>query len=380
MESRFIRISERKVSRRKYFAVVGVTAAAAVIGGAAYYLSKLGAPAPTSTPTAKPTITPTLKPTPPSTSPTLTPTPTPKPTLTPTPKPTSTGGANAYTENGKSLVSIVRGNSDTEIEAMVRLAMDAIGGIGKIVSKGKTVVVKPAVLTSNKDCAPDPRVVAAVVKLAKEAGGAVIVAESSGSGSTAYNLSKVGITSAVEEAGAEVRDLQTEKEVQIKVPDGVALHEVETYPTIYNCDVLISVPRLKRHSSSTVTISLKNMMGTIPKHEMGRFHGLNLSQCIADLNTVIKPDLTVVDAIYAMARTGPTGGDMVEMDTIMASGDPVAVDRIAAQELQELEQRIGVSSHLRFKAADVKHINAAADLGVGTSNFDNIRIIEEVLS
>jgi len=370
LESRFIRISERKVSRRKYFAVVGVTAAAAVIGGAAYYLSKLGAPAPTSTPTAKPTITPTLKPTPPSTS----------PTLTPTPKPTSTGGANAYTENGKSLVSIVRGNSDTEIEAMVRLAMDAIGGIGKIVSKGKTVVVKPAVLTSNKDCAPDPRVVAAVVKLAKEAGGAVIVAESSGSGSTAYNLSKVGITSAVEEAGAEVRDLQTEKEVQIKVPDGVALHEVETYPTIYNCDVLISVPRLKRHGSSTVTISLKNMMGTIPKHEMGRFHGLNLSQCIADLNTVIKPDLTVVDAIYAMARTGPTGGDMVEMDTIMASGDPVAIDIVAAQELQELEQRIGMSSHLRFKAADVKHINAATDLGVGTSNFDDMRIIEEVLS
>lgn len=380
MESRFIRISERKVSRRKYFAVVGVTAAAAVIGGAAYYLSKLGAPAPTSTPTAKPTITPTLKPTPPSTSPTLTPTPTPKPTLTPTPKPTSTSGANAYTENGKSLVSIVRGNSDTEIEAMVRRAVDAIGGMGKIVSTGKAVVVKPAVLTSDKDCAPDPRVVAAVVKLAKEAGGAVIVAESSGSGSTAYNLSKVGITSAVEEAGAEVRDLQTEKEVQIKVPDGVALHEVETYPTIYNCDVLISVPRLKRHGSSTVTISLKNMMGTIPKHEMGRFHGLNLSQCIADLNTVIKPDLTVVDAIYAMARTGPTGGDMVEMDTIMASGDPVAIDIVAAQELQELEQRIGVSSHLRFKAADVKHINAAADLGVGTSNFDNIRIVEEVLS
>jgi len=71
---------------------------------------------------------------------------------------------------------------------------------------------------------------------------------------------------------------------------------------------------------------------------------------------------------------------MVEMDTIMASGDPVAIDIVAAQKLQELEQRTGVSSHLRFKAADVKHINAAADLGVGTSDFDNIRIIEEVLS
>jgi len=280
----------------------------------------------------------------------------------------------------KSLVSVVRGNSDTQIEMMLRRSIDNLGGMGKMVSPGQTVVVKPSVLTSDKACAPDPRLVAAVVKLAREAGGAVVVAESSGNGDTSYNLSKVGITSAAEDAGAEVRDLQKEKTVQVSIPDGVALEQVQTYPTIHACDVLISVPGLKRHSSTTVTISLKNMMGTLPPSEMRRFHTIGLSQCIADLNTVIRSDLTVVDATYAMTRTGPTGGDMVKLDTIIATEDPVAADAVAAKELQELEERIGLASQLRFDASEVRHIRAAADLGVGTGNLDNLQIIVEALA
>lgn len=276
----------------------------------------------------------------------------------------------------KPIVSMVRGNSETETEAMVRKSVDAIGGIEQIVSSGDKVVVKPPVLTSDNDCAPDARVVAAVAKLTIEAGGDVMVAESSGNGNTAYNMSKVGITSAAEEVGAQVKDLQTEKEVEIPVPDGLALHQVKTFPTIKNCDVLISVPRLKRHASATVTISLKNMMGILPRSEMRRFHQTNLSQCIADLNTVIKPELTVVDATYAMTQRGPTGGDMKKLDTIIASKDPVASDLIAAQELQKLEERTGVPLGFAFKADSIKHMNAAAELGVGSNNPQDIQITE----
>lgn len=284
------------------------------------------------------------------------------------------------TVGGKSLVSIVRGNSDLQVEAMVRKSVDALGGIGGFVSPDETVVVKPPVLASDKACAPDPRVIVAIVKLVKEAGGTVVVAESSGTGGTAYNLSKVGITSAVEELGVEVRDMSQEKPIQIAVPEGVALKDVNVLPTIRDCDALISVPRLKRHSGATVTISLKNMMGTLPRSEMGRFHRIGLSQCIADLNTVVRSHLTIVDAGYAMTRTGPTGGDMVKLDTVFASEDPVAADTVAAGELQKLEEKIGLPSQSRFDVADVRHIQAAASLGVGRSSLDEIEIMEEELS
>ena len=284
------------------------------------------------------------------------------------------------TMGGKPSVSIVRGNSDLQIEAMVRKSIEALGGIGEFVSPGQRVVVKPAVLASDTECAPDPRVIASVVELVRESGGAVVVAESSGAGSTAYNLDKVGITSAVEKLGVEVRDMSKENPIEVAVPDGVILKEVSILPTVHECDVLISVPRLKRHSSTTVTISLKNMMGTLPRSEMGRFHRVGLSQCIADLNTLVHPDLTVIDAGYAMTRTGPSGGDMIKLDTVLASGDPVAADTIAARELKGLEERIGLSPQARFDVADIRHIRAAAALGIGSDSLDEIEVIEEGLS
>lgn len=280
---------------------------------------------------------------------------------------------NPYVEDGKAVVAIVKGEASTDVETMVRRAVDSLGGIGRIVSAGKRVVVKPSVFTSSPGCAPDPRVVAAVVKLATEAGGTVVVAENSGGGDSAYCMSKLGISSAVQKFGAEVRNLQAEKEVSVKVPKGIALQEVITFPTIAECDVLISVPRLKRHGSATVTISLKNMMGIVTKREMSRFHSTDLSQCIADLNSALKPDLTVVDATSAMTLTGPTGGEMVEMDTIFASGDPVAVDWISAQRLQKLEASRGTPT---FNPANVRHINAAAALKVGTNDPDKMMLIE----
>ena len=286
---------------------------------------------------------------------------------------------NAYTQNGKSLLSIVKGTPETNVETMVREAVDAIGGMNRIVSSGTRVVVKPAILNDQSYVAPDPRVVAEVVRLAINAGGSVVVAECSGGGDTEYCMRQQGITSAVQAAGATVRYLNTESQIQIAVPNGVTLHDVKTFPTIYDCDVLISVPRLKSHGrpTPTVTISLKNMMGVIPLSEMDRFHNIGLSQCIADVNTVMKPSLTVVDATYAMARSGPYGGDPIEMDMIMASGDPVAIDLIGAQKLMELEQQHNIPT---FDYTDIDHINAAAALGVGTNNPNNITIVERNIS
>ena len=87
-----------------------------------------------------------------------------------------------------------------------------------------------------------------------------------------------------------------------------------------------------------------------------------------------------MDASYAMTRTGPTGGDLTKLDTVLASRDPVAADTIAARELQGLEEKIGVSSRSRFDATNVSHIRAAADLRVGNSSLYDIEIVEVTLS
>ena len=141
--------------------------------------------------------------------------------------------------------------------------------------------------------------------------------------------------------------------------------------------MIICVPKLKRHNEAIVTVSLKNMMGIIPDDEKGKFHVLGLHQCIADLNSVFKPDLIVVDATRVMTKSGPGLGTMVQGDMILASGDPVAVDFLSAIQLFKLE---GYEEAVSIKtAANVPHIKSAADMGIGTIDIDKIKLLERKL-
>ena len=128
---------------------------------------------------------------------------------------------------------------------------------------------------------------------------------------------------------------------------------------------------MKRHSQATVTISMKNMIGTVPDSEKGRFHQLNLEQCIADLNVAVRPRLVIIDATQAMTKTGPSGGVMVDLNILIASTDPVAADLVAAQELFKAE---GISD-TRAAADNVSYIQYAAKAGVGTADPSKIEVL-----
>jgi len=130
--------------------------------------------------------------------------------------------------------------------------------------------------------------------------------------------------------------------------------------------VLINIPIAKSHNATGVTLGMKGLMGVIYDREY--FHEkVDLNQAIADLNTVIKPDLTIIDATRVMTSGGPTGPGAVEqLDTIIAGFDPVAVDAAAIS----LSKWYGHS----FNAKQVKHIKLAHDMGLGEINPDNLKI------
>ena len=132
----------------------------------------------------------------------------------------------------------------------------------------------------------------------------------------------------------------------------------------------MSVPRLKRHTDTTVTISMKNMIGTVPDSEKGRFHQTNLDQCVADLNSALRPKLIIVDATKAMTITGPSGGVMVDLNLVIASTDPVAADVIAAQQLFQAEGLADTSSAV----GSIVHIQDAAKSGVGVADPSRIHV------
>jgi len=138
---------------------------------------------------------------------------------------------------------------------------------------------------------------------------------------------------------------------------------VEIYPDILEADLVINVPIAKHHGSTRLTLGSKNLMGVIL--DRGMMH-LNLGQRIADLSSLVRPKLTVIDAVRILTNNGPTGGDLADVhqkDTVIASRDIVAADAYA-------------TTLFGLTGTDIGYIQASADMGLGTMDLSSINIQE----
>ena len=93
----------------------------------------------------------------------------------------------------------------------------------------------------------------------------------------------------------------------IKISGG-ALKEIEIPLPIIDNEFIISLPVMKTHMNTLVTLSMKNMMGATGEMGPVRMHCAGINQAIADINTIIKPDLSIIDATKAMEGSGPVRG------------------------------------------------------------------------
>jgi uncharacterized protein (DUF362 family) len=141
---------------------------------------------------------------------------------------------------------------------------------------------------------------------------------------------------------------------------------VRIYPDILEADLLINVPIAKHHSVTRLTLGAKNLMGTVENRNM--MHE-NLTLRIADLASLIRPELTVIDAVRILMYNGPTGGSLLDVkqtDMIIASRDMVAADSYAA-------------TLFRVTGADVGYVKQCAAIGLGTMDLTSIDLREITL-
>ena len=147
--------------------------------------------------------------------------------------------------------------------------------------------------------------------------------------------------------------------VKIAIPNGETLKGI-TVPRVVTESAIISAAKLKTHMSTKVTLGMKNMFGLLPDKFKGKYHAKGISKVVVDINTVLKPVLTVIDGFVAMEGKGPTDGTPVKMDLIIAGKDVVATDAIAARTMG-------------MDPMEISHIRKAYQKGLG--NIDNIEII-----
>ena len=218
----------------------------------------------------------------------------------------------------------------------VRAAIEALGGMGRFVMRGETVLVKPNMAW---DRLPDqganthPDVVAEVVRLCRDAGaGRVIVAENPvHDGERA--ASRSGIRAAVAASGGELV-LPGAAAFERVALGGSVLESWDVLAVLFRADRLVNVPVAKHHSLSRLTCGLKNHMGLLGGSR-GRLHQ-EIHPALVDLAAAFRPTLTIVDATRVMMRNGPTGGrleDVAVVNAVAAGTDPVACDAWAARQI-----------------------------------------------
>ena len=277
----------------------------------------------------------------------------------------------------RKVVSVVKGK---DVQRITQEAISLIGGLARALGSANTVLIKPNFgvdLLSSTGGTTNPLVVVALIQLARDAGARrVIVGESSVVG---YNAGEIfeflGVRELFEKAGAQLINMDADKSVQVKVPKGRVFEKMRIHRTAWESDFIISVPVMKTHFQTVVSLSLKNMKGVLPdsmkklSHRIGvkeRKEEFELEHSILDLNSVIKPDLAVIDGIVAQEgyKPGSPGvtGSPRPFDTVVAGFDPVATDATA-------------SYLMGFNPMEVPLIRRAYERGLGEARIDMIKMV-----
>jgi uncharacterized protein (DUF362 family) len=266
-------------------------------------------------------------------------------------------------------LSVARGSDP---KAITRAAIAAVGGIERFVAKGDDVIVKPNICvdyrTYEYGATTNPEVVATLIELCLGAGARrvrVMDTPFGGTPDSAYTRS--GIADAVKAVGGEMEVMNRAKFQEAEIPEGKDITAWRVYQDLLNADVVINVPIAKHHNLARLSLGGKNLLGVVLSPN--RIHA-NLGQRIADLVSLVRPTLTVMDAVRTLMAHGPTGGnlnDVRQTDTVIASHDIVAADAYAA-------------TLFDLTGQDIAYVKAAAEMGLGTLDLEAIEIEEIAVS
>lgn len=269
-------------------------------------------------------------------------------------------------ERPAALLSVAKGEDYT---ALVTKVLEPFGGMNQFIKPGDRVVVKPNI---GWDRSPEqaanthPKVVQAVVRQALAAGAGRVQVFDRTCNEQRRCYANSGIEQAIRELNdnrAVIEHIDNRKFVPVEIARGKALTRWEIYKDALDCDCYINLPVAKHHGLSRLTLGIKNSMGVIGGNRGSLHH--DLGQSLADLATVIKPKLTLIDATRILLNNGPQGGNLADvrrLDTLIASADPVAADAYATTLFE-----------LRPDAID--STVAAYRMGLGEMDLEKIRVV-----
>lgn len=237
------------------------------------------------------------------------------------------------------VVALVRcGSYDgSEVFDAVGRGLTLLGGVEHFAAKGETILLKPNLLAGaapEKAVTTHPAVMRAVARHLQANGARLTYGDSPGFGRPESAARRAGLTAVADELGIRLADFQQGNTVSF--PEGDFLKQFTVARGVFECDGLVSLPKMKTHALTRMTGAVKNQFGCIPGLLKGEFHARmsdldRFARMLVDLTRFLRPRLYVMDAVVAMEGNGPRSGDPRAMNALLFSTDPVAMDAVSCR-------------------------------------------------
>lgn len=212
-----------------------------------------------------------------------------------------------------------------------------------------------------------PELLRAMIRIVKEHGGTPLVAESAGIiGFTEECFEASGLGAVVQQEEAELVNLDAQDMRRVAI-DGKELTSAYLPAILWECDVLVTLPKLKTHTLTTFTGALKNQVGLLPGGSKCAIHRTastpaRLGEAVADINAAVPFHLGVMDGVVGLEGGGSVKGKPVACGIVGASTDLVALDAVCCA-------LVGIAPE------EVPTTVAAAARGIGRGTLADIRVI-----
>jgi uncharacterized protein (DUF362 family) len=226
-----------------------------------------------------------------------------------------------------SIVKIKRNIKDSLVRAL-----ELIGGVRAFLQADDIALLKPNL--NDFESFTSPQVVSGLIEILFDFNiKNVFIAESTFGNEhvTANYFKKTGYTELAARYNIDLVNINKSRVIEKSVGRPLVLDTIRIGAEVGRATKIINLPVMKVHYATRVTLCLKNLKGLLAKEEKKHFHEIGLEKAIVDLNNTIPAALNIIDCTTCMESMGPKGGDVFNLNLLIAGANSGEVDAVGAE-------------------------------------------------
>ena len=259
-----------------------------------------------------------------------------------------------------------------EVREAVERGFALLGGAEKFARPHEKILLKLNWLSADppeKCVTTHPSILRAVAELLQCEGAAVSYGDSPGFQTPEVAAKRTGAAEIAEMLEIPLADFRSGREVHFA--EGRQNKKFTIANAVLDSDGVISLPKMKTHGFQLITGAVKNQFGCVPGALKGEFHvkvpeAYEFAKMLIDLNACVHPRLYIMDGVIAMEGNGPRGGTPRQMNVIIFSIDPIALDATMCR-LMNLDPALVLTNR------------AGLEMGAGTYLQEEIQLLGDPL-